>query len=390
MRRPTRAHGSTSGRQAATASRDGSRGARDAAIPTHDVAPRRLATAAAVARRLRRHHRRSPRRRSAERRARRRQAAEHKPVTIVVGACGPGGPRRRSTPSTPRSPSSRRSTPGHRVEPTSTTGRRRRSPRCSPAARCRTCSRSRSPTASRSSSRARSRTSRPRPRAALRRQVQPQRPRQRPGRRGHDLRRPDRGLRHVAAVQPPAVQAGRPRPRQAAHDVGRGPRRGQGHRREDRRRPATPDGHENTGGWQPTDVDLRPRRPDGGGRRGRQRHLDRQQPRDQGRPRVPQGPPLGGRLAWAPTSTTTGAPCNQAFAAGQIGMYTGAPTSTPPGPEPSIKPDDYGLDDDPARRTTRTPACSAAATSPRSTSSPTEAERERPSTGSTSTTCRSC
>ena len=51
---------------------------------------------------------------------------------------------------------------------------------------------------------------RARPRARLRRQVQPQRPRQRPGRRRQDLRRPDRGLRHVADLQPDACsrQAG--------------------------------------------------------------------------------------------------------------------------------------------------------------------------------------
>ena len=53
--------------------------------------------------------------------------------------------------------------PGVRVD------RARRSPRSSPAARCRTCSRSRSPTASRSSSRASSRTSPPGQRAAVRR-----------------------------------------------------------------------------------------------------------------------------------------------------------------------------------------------------------------------------
>ena len=50
---------------------------------------------------------------------------------------------------------------------------------------------------------------------------------------------PRAGLRHRPPVQPRPVHAGRPRPGQAAHDLGRGPRRRQGDRREDRLRPAT-------------------------------------------------------------------------------------------------------------------------------------------------------
>ena len=101
--------------------------------------------------------------------------------------------------------------------------------------------------------------------------------------------------------------AGRPRPEQAPDDVGRGPRRGQDHRREDRRRRLRPDGDREHRRLAADHVDLRARRPDGGGRRRRQGHRDPQQRQDQGRPAAPQGDALGGQLAWAPPSTTRGA-----------------------------------------------------------------------------------
>ena len=77
----------------------------------------------------------------------------------------------------------------------------------------------------------------------------------------------------------------------------------------------------NTGGWQTTVATY--------ARGGRMeqvnedgtRHLDRQQPRHQGRARVPQGPPLGGRLMGSNFLFDWGT-SNQAFAAGQVGMYT--------------------------------------------------------------------
>ena len=73
---------------------------------------------------------------------------------------------------------------------------------------------------------------------------------------------------------------------------------------EDRRGRLRPDGQDNTGGWQLTADDLRPRRPH---RRRRRRHdRDAQQRRHQGRARVPEGPALGGQLARRRTSTRLG------------------------------------------------------------------------------------
>ena len=111
-----------------------------------------------------------------------------------------------------------------------------------------------------------------------------------------------------------------------------------------------------------------------------------QQRRDQGRRST-----CSSRLRWDDNSMGSTfdynwGTINQAFAAGQIGMFTGGsdlytamvqnnnlnPTTTASRRSRS--------------RPTRTPASSAAAPSPRSTSTPTEASATRPSTGSTSTT----
>ena len=134
------------------------------------------------------------------------------------------------------------------------------------------------------------------PGARLCRRLQPHRPRQRPGRRRGDLRRADPGLRHVADLQPQPVRAGRPRPGRAAHDVGRGPGRGQDDRGGDGRRRPRHDGHPEHRRLAAHHRDLRPRRADDRGGRGRHRDRDPQQPPDQGRPRVPQGAALGGQL----------------------------------------------------------------------------------------------
>ena len=56
-----------------------------------------------------------------------------------------------------------------------------------------------------------------------------------PGRRRQHLRVPTAAYAHRPALQPPAVQAGRPRPRQAADHLGRGARGRQGDRRRDRK-----------------------------------------------------------------------------------------------------------------------------------------------------------
>ena len=80
---------------------------------------------------------------------------------------------------------------------------------------------------------------------------------------------------------------------------------------------------------------------------------------------------------------------NQAFAAGQIGMFTGgSDLYTAMVQNNGLNPDDYCVTTIPLAGA-RTPASSAAARSPRSTSSPPRRSATRPSTGSTSTTCRS-
>ena len=78
----------------------------------------------------------------------------------------------------------------------------------------------------------------------------------------------------------------------------------------------------NTGGWQTTVATY--------ARGGRMeevaedgtRHVHRQQPGHEGGPRVPQGPPLGGRQSMGSNFLLDWGTSNQAFAAGQVGMYT--------------------------------------------------------------------
>ena len=230
---------------------------------------------------------------------------------------------------------------------------------------------------------------RPRPRARLRRQVQPQRHRQRPGRGRHDPRRPDRGLRHVADLQLQPVHAGRPRPDQAAHDLGRGPRRGQDHRRQDRHRRLRRDGHREHRRLAAHDLDLRQRRPDGDRRRRRQGHRDAQQRRHQEGPRAAQGDALGGQLA--------GLDLRLRLGLDQPGLRLGAGRHVHrrlrpvhgDGPEQRHQARGLLRHGHPPRGRPR-PASSAAAPWRRSTSSPTRPSATPQSTGSTSTTCRSC
>ena len=213
----------------------------------------------------------------------------------------------------------------------------------------------------------RHRCARPRPR--LRRQVQPERARQRPGRRRQDLRRPDRGLRHVPDLQPDAVHRRPASTRQPARDVGRGPRRGQDHRREDRRRRLRLDGDREHRRLAAHDLDLRHGRPDAGSRRGRQGHRDRQQLGDQGRPRAPQGDALGRQLDGLHLRLRLGH--DEPGLRGRPGRACSpvAPTCTPGWSRtPASSPTDYGITVIPLDESTRTPASSAAARSPRSTS----------------------
>ncbi len=211
-------------------------------------------------------------------------------------ACGRATPRRRSMRSTPRSPSSRRPNPDIDIAPTSTTGPARRSPRCSPAARCPTCSRSRSPTASRSSSRASSPTSRElvttlpyadkfNPNVlATARTTRATSTACRPQAYGIGLQY-NRQLFEQAGLDPDQPPTTWDEVRAAAKQIAE--KTGQAG--------YVQMSQSNTGGWQST-IATYARGGRWRGRRGRHRHLDRQQPGHQGGARVPQGPPLGGRL----------------------------------------------------------------------------------------------
>ena len=84
---------------------------------------------------------------------------------------------------------------------------------------------------------------------------------------------------------------------------------------------------------------------------------------------APQGACAGRTTRMGSTFDYAWGTINQAFAAGQVGMFTGgSDLYTCDGPEHGLKPEDYGDHDHPARRATRTPASSAAARSRRSTS----------------------
>ena len=163
----------------------------------------------------------------------------------------------------------------------------------------------------------------------LRRQVQPERARQRPGRRRQDLRRADRGLRHVADLQPDPVHAGRPRPGRAARDVGRGPRRRQDHRREDRRRRLRLDGDRE---HRRLAARRRPRTPWAGGWRRSPRTARSPRPSTTTRPRPSSSASrrcAGRTTRWAPPSTTPGAPSTRPSRPARSACSPAARTSTP-------------------------------------------------------------
>ena len=209
--------------------------------PSTDARRRSLTTLAIIGhgpRRLRRHR---PATTAPSRRHRvprpapsRRPAAEHEPVTIVVGAAArrdPGGGRRARRAGHQFEAKTRRS----RSSPRSTTGRRRRSRRPSPAARCPTSSRSRSRTARRSSSNGQIADIDALVRALrLRGQVQPERPRNGQDADGQDLRRPAAGLRHGLQYNRQLFKQAGLDPDKPPDDVGRGPGGRQGHRGRDR------------------------------------------------------------------------------------------------------------------------------------------------------------
>ena len=101
---------------------------------------------------------------------------------------------------------------------------------------------------------------------------------------------------------------------------------------------------ENTGGWQlTTSTYALGGRMEEVGADGKV-DRDRQQRQDQGRPPAAQGRCAGRTTAWAPRSTTRGARSNQAYAAGQVGMFTGgSDLYTWMIQNAALKPDDYGI-----------------------------------------------
>ena len=255
-------------------------------------------------------------------------AREHEPSRSSSARCRPGRRRRRpSTRSTTQvERSSRTKYPDiTSSSPRSTTGRRRPSRRSSRAARCRTCSRSRSPTARAHRPAASSPTSPSASRRCLRRQVQPQRPRRRPGRRRQDLRPcrpPAYGMalhynRDAVRRRPVSTRTSRPTTWDEVRD-GR-----QDDRRRDRPGRATPDGHEQHRRLAADHRDLRARRPDAGVDEDGKVTSTINNDATKAGARVLQGHALGGRLDGLQRSTIDWGTINQAFAAGQIGMYTG-------------------------------------------------------------------
>ncbi len=157
-----------------------------------------------------------------------------------------------------------------------------------------------------------------------------------------DLRAADRGLRAGAALQPQAVHAGRPRPEQAADDVGRGPARRQADRREDRQGRLRPDGARTTtppagssrrsttrsaAGWRPVAA--------------RSAKATARQPADRRRARTCSRRCAGPTTRWARTSTTAGATSTRRSPPATSACTSAARTSTRTSSRPaSIDPSD--------------------------------------------------
>ena len=101
---------------------------------------------------------------------------------------------------------------------------------------------------------------------------------------------------------------------------------------------------ENTGGWQLTTSTYAAGRPDAGGRRRRQGHRDPQQRRDQGGPRSASRRCAGRTTRMGSTFDYAWGTMNQAFASGQVGMFTGgSDLYTWMIQNAALKPDDYGV-----------------------------------------------
>ena len=170
------------------------------------------------------------------------------------------------------------------------------------------------------------------------------------GRRGAHLRHPVRRLRHRPALQPSDVRAGRARSRRAADNLGAGPRVRQADRRRHRAgrlRPAVAGQH---GRLDAHRADVRQRRAHAGGHRRRGRGDDRQRGHASRRWSSCKS------MRWEDNSMGSNflfewGTINQAFAAGQVGMYmSGSDVYNSLVTENEVDPASYGLTILPARR----------------------------------------
>ena len=178
------------------------------------------------------------------------------------------------------------------------------------------------------------------------------------------------------ALQPDAVHAGRPRPRQAADDLGRGPGRRQGHRREDRPGRLRRDGHRATpAAGSSTDATYAR----GGRMQGSTSDGKVTATLNNAATKAPSSSSrtcAGRTTRWAPPSTRLGHDQPGVRRRPDRHVHRRLRRLHRAGPEQQPEPRRLRPHGDPARRSTRTPACSAAAPSPRSTSTTTEAERD--------------
>ena len=147
----------------------------------------------------------------------------------------------------------------------------------------------------------------------------------------------------------------------------------------------------NTGGWQIDRRDLRARRPDGRGRRGR--HAS-PRPSTTRAPRPPSSssrPSAGRTTAWAPTSCSTGAPPTRRSRPARSACTPRARTSTPRWcRRTQIDPKIYGLTTIPLTDDPNAGVLAGGDIAAVNVKSTTPRSRRPPSAGSTSTTCRSC
>ncbi len=196
-------------------------------------------------------------------------------------------------------------------------------------------------------------------------------------------------LRRRPALQPDPLRAGRARPRQAADDLGRGPRvRQDDRRREPRRRRLRPDDPE-----QHRRLAAHRRRPTRAADASRRSATTARPPSARQR-RPPRKPSSSSRTCagrttrWAATSCSTGAPSTRPSPPASRHVHLGLRRLHLAGPEQRARPRRLRPHRPPARRRRRRRP-RRAARSPRCPSRPPTTRRPPPSSGSTSSTCSS-